>query len=204
MNIKCFFRKKIRIFAIILLAFSCQCNLLAMIKDVNKELVSAIKEGSIERVANCIERGANVNFVTHNGNTPLMYAARGLEPSEGIVSILIHNGANVDYYRRVSGSRSFHTTPLIFAVKNTNINIGIIKLLIGNGTDVDHVAIFNGASETALICAILFGRSFDIIELIINNSLDVDFVNSRGKKAIDYVEGLCEGKRRTALMNLFR
>ncbi len=196
--------KKIKILSFLLLIFSCQCNLLAMITDVNTELISAIKEGSLEKVVNCIQRGADVDFVTRNGNTPLMYAVWGLEPSEDIVRMLIDNGANVNYCRRKRGATSLHTTPLIFAVKNINADIGIIKLLIDNVADVDHVAIFNRENETALICAILFGRSLEIIELIFDSSLNLDFVNSRGKKAIDYVEGLCEGKRRTALMNLFR
>ena len=196
--------KKIKILPIILLIFSCQCNLLAMTTDVNSELVSAIKEGSIEKVYDCIQREADVNFVTDNGNTPLIYAVWGFEPSEEIVYMLIAHGADVNYCRVAPEVTTSNATPLIFAVKNKNVGVGIIRLLIDNGADVDHVAIFRRANETALLCAIFFGRSLEIVSLIMDNSLDVDFVDSYEKTAIFYVEKLPEGRRRTDLMNLFR
>lgn len=96
-------------------------------RDINQILLKAVHSGSISLVSASLNRGANVNTVDLNKQTPLMIASR-----KGFLTIaeyLIHSGAKVDYINKNGESA------LICAAKNNHTEI--IELLELHGAKLN-------------------------------------------------------------------
>jgi len=91
------------------------------------------KECIIDRF---IEKGADVNLMDRDGNSPLAYAIK--ENYLSIVKLLIKNGANVNTKNKDGNS------PLVDAIQTNNLTV--VKLLTENGADV-HIKNNEGNSS---------------------------------------------------------
>lgn len=93
-------------------------------KDLNKELIEACREGNIEEVKLLIEAGADVNAVDDFRFSPsLMWAS--YYGHTGIAKLLIDAGADIN-----AVNKDCHTA-LTWAVRDKDIEM--IKLLIDAG-----------------------------------------------------------------------
>ena len=85
------------------------------------------KNAPTEFIRELIEKGANVNTTTGNGETPLHFAARGDSPKA--VSLLLANGADVNAKDKDGD------TPLHYAASRNHPKA--VSLLLANGADVN-------------------------------------------------------------------
>lgn len=110
-------------------------SLIIMGMDVNEKylghphLINMCIEGNIEYVEKLIKNGADINYETKDGWTPLSYAI--FSQKANLVEVLIQNGADVNY--EIKGG----LTPLTEAIGADDANL--VELLIKNGADVNHV-----------------------------------------------------------------
>lgn len=131
-------------------------------KELNEAFITAINNGELDEVGKLLEAGANVNYVDHYGNTPLIIAvdhARALsqfstqaqerylsrwEQREEIVQIILNLAANVNH------ADNDGNTALMVAIENHDLNT-VQNLLKTPGININQ---FNNDGDTALIIAI--------------------------------------------------
>jgi ankyrin repeat protein len=125
-----------------------------------------------------IEKGANVNAVNTDGNTPLHMTAQKaiLMQNLKLAELLIDKGANVN------AVNTDGNTPLYYVAsrpdrteKNENRTL-LAELLIKNGADVKAL---NGKNTTILHVAILM-QNLKLAELLIDKGANVNAVNTDG------------------------
>ncbi len=134
------------------------------------EFLNAIRSDRADSVEILIKNGANVNAITRNGTTALMYASSFVERTN-IVKILIKNGANVN------AKESHGWTALMHAAARGCINV--VEILIKNGANVNAKSP-NG--WTALMYASKNGH-MRIAEMLIEKGADVEARNEDGQNA---------------------
>ena len=121
--------------------------------SISSALSRAAASGRTEMVQFLIKNGADVNFNTVAGYTPLALASKA-----DIASILLENGADVNKINQLSNGGD--VTALIEAAER---NYDIVKLLLENGADVNYVckdnmtALFNAVrnDRTDIACLLL-------------------------------------------------
>ena len=96
--------------------------------EKNKNLLIYVKNENINEIKNAIEDGADVNYTTQQGYTPL-YESVGTGNKE-IVSILIEAGAKID----VDGDE-YNGPPLVWAASKGDVDV--MKLLIEKGGNIN-------------------------------------------------------------------
>ena len=96
--------------------------------EKNKNLLIYVKNENINEIKNAIENGADVNYTTGHGYTPL-YESVGNGNKE-IVSILIKAGAKID----VDGDE-YNGPPLVWAASKGDVDV--MKLLIEKGGNIN-------------------------------------------------------------------
>ena len=97
-------------------------------KDINAELLEAVKKGEFDKVKSLISEGADVDARAFMNVTPLHLAAQYNEKKE-IVEMLLNKGAKVD----IADNRG--RTPLHLAAQNNNKEI--VDALIKAKANVD-------------------------------------------------------------------
>jgi ankyrin repeat protein len=95
------------------------------VQEWNGKLVDYSWRGNLNGVKECIENGADVNYISNDGWTPLMWSS--YKSHLKIVKTLIENGAEVNCKNK-NGD-----TPLIFSSRYGRLEI--VKILIENGAD---------------------------------------------------------------------
>jgi ankyrin repeat protein len=82
-------------------------------------LMRAVQTGNLAQVKDFIKQGANVNYSTASGMTPLMLAAKQIDNhnTEKIVKLLLDKGAEIDVPDSVG------STALVYAIVAKNMNI---------------------------------------------------------------------------------
>lgn len=133
------------------------------------DLLTAAKEGNIERVQELINEGVDLNMETDNGPTALMLAAR--YNNTEMVKILLKAGADLNIQQRKSG-----WTALMFAENN----IEIIKLLIQARAKLD---LYTVKGFTALILAIIHNK-VETVKLLIQAGAKLDLYTVKGFTAL--------------------
>jgi len=100
--------------------------------SLEKQLMDEIDEGDIQKTKNLIDQGANVNYLTFDGSTPLMRAAKsrlrkyiGDERYVAIAQILLEKGAQINQ------TMEFGNTALMYAAGANNVPL--CKLLLNQG-----------------------------------------------------------------------
>jgi hypothetical protein len=91
----------------------------------------AAQRGDIDRVAQELQNGTDVNSDDGNSNTPLMWAVMASEDNSAMVRYLIEQGANV------KAANNFGFTILMEAAENGNAEI--VRLLLEAGAPADYV-----------------------------------------------------------------
>lgn len=95
--------------------------------DLNKELLNAAKSRDLDKVKECIKRGADVNTKSSNGRTSLHWAA--FEGCLSGVEYLIEKGAVID------AKDNTGRTPLHYATRNGYLSI--VQCIIEKGANFD-------------------------------------------------------------------
>jgi ankyrin repeat protein len=93
--------------------------------NLHDELISASKNGEVEKVKTMISKGADVNEKDSYGSTAIIYAVKS--GNCDCVNILIKSGADTNI-RNIEA-----WTPLLMATKAGNV--AIVKSLLDNGAD---------------------------------------------------------------------
>ena len=138
-------------------------------------LMEACSDDNIE-IAKCLlQRRADPNIISVDGDTALMIAVRG--GNLDITKLLLEKGALIN----VQDNRG--TTPLMFAV--TNNDLDIVKYLIQHGSDVN---IKDKNSNTALILSMKKSVSFDITKYLIQQGANVTYKRCQNILDIFYYE----------------
>lgn len=103
----------------------------------DNELINAIQKKDKNLVLTLLEKKYDVNSLSKEGHTPLMYAVNN-EMIE-IVKRLLENKANINYQRKDGSYTDLFDdndqTALIIAISKNNTEI--VKLLVDNGADIN-------------------------------------------------------------------
>lgn len=127
--------------------------------------------GNFEIAKALIEAGADTNASDHNGTTPLMDAALGMDDVR-MAELLVKNGADVNAREVQSLSALFYAA----AAGHDQI----LQYLISEGADVKHRGRFG---TTALMKAASNGHPANL-ELLLNFGLDVNAQDKSGWTAL--------------------
>lgn len=123
-----------------------------------QDLYELVSQDNIKAVKHLINRGADVNIIHQDYDTPLCAATR--KGNLEMMKLLVENGADVNegklYY------------PLHAAVNNTHTES--IKYLLDNGVNI------NKGEFTALFSAVTTGN-LDIVKLLVENGIDLNKSN---------------------------
>jgi ankyrin repeat protein len=98
-------------------------------------LIRAIESNNIRLMKRLIKEGANTNFITKYGYTPLMAAVNSLE----ITEYLVKNKAKVNIY-----NPKYRQNLLSYAISMGKNNNNVIKFLINNNANTKN-ALYNSA-----------------------------------------------------------
>lgn len=121
-------------------------------------LYRAASRGDVNRMAELIDLGANVNEAISGDGSPLIGAARG--GHLGAVQLLLERGADPNLAVEGDGN------PLIMAAREGHTEI--VKLLLDRGAYIDQVV---RGDETALIQASAAGR-INVVRLLLERKAD--------------------------------
>ena len=122
-----------------------------------------------------LAHGATVDAPTNFGETPLHWAASGINGLDKQVDlvefadVLIANGADVN---RKAGEGRSYKTPLNYAAENNNLPVA--KLLIAHGADVE------GGGSSPLSSAGVNGDFVEMAQVLVENGANVNARNSQG------------------------
>ena len=134
------------------------------------EVFDAIPNGDMEKIANYIQSGKNLDltddrFNNHKGDTLLLRAVEYRDAD--IVRMLIDAGANPNLVNEKTGQ-----TPLYIAAGNEDLFI--MNMLIRGGADVNQLAGQGMYGRgTALHIAAVMGKS-ESVRLLLENGIDRD------------------------------
>ena len=129
----------------------------------DSSFINLCKTGSLERITDAIEKGANVNATDRKGITPLMTAVGRSVPEPRIVSALIEASADVNA-RSKDGS-----TALMWAARDSNLEV--VKLLIEASADV---LVQNADELSPLMYAAEFNSDPEVITTLIKAGADIN------------------------------
>lgn len=126
----------------------------------------ASSKGYDKEVERMIRMGADVNYETSEGATPLFFAVSNNHPD--VVSILLSNGADPNKQGRAGD------TPLLLAVWKNNIHIA--EMLIRNGADINYQDPYGA---TALHYASIY-NFFELTDMLLYYDADVNMKSTDG------------------------
>ena len=144
--------------------------------EKNKNLLIYVKNENINEIKNAIENGADVNYTTGHGYTPL-YESVGTGNKE-IVSILIKAGAKID----VDGDE-YNGPPLVYAASRGDVDV--MKLLIEKGGDINIQHKKDRSFDTPLHAASKNEKD-KAIEFLVDREADLTIKNNF-KKPLDII-----------------
>jgi len=132
------------------------------VKNIDEEMMEAVKKGDISKVQELIEKGANLNFKGRSGPLHQTIRLNRLK----IAELLIAKGADVN------AQNQWDWTPIFFS-KST----AAVELLISKGANPSHKA---EDGLTPLHMEALSGR-VKSADVLIKNGADVNARDNRGK-----------------------
>ena len=139
------------------------------IQELNKQLIFACRVGNLEQIQECIQKGANVNFIDNIGYTPLYWiAGYSMLQCAEMAKALIEAGANVNF------KDNYGETPLHLATNRNpgiKIKVELVKVLVEAGADVNAK---NSNGWTPLICAEYFSNNKEEVIPILEAQLKKD------------------------------
>ncbi len=141
-------------------------------EELNKQLLTAAKEGDTKKIKNLLSDGAEVNTSDWGGGlTPLLEAAfRGHLES---VKLLIHSGANIN-----AATKHYGNTAIELAMSNNCPEI--VSFLLSKGADIHQC---DSQGGNALLWAVE-GKVTNIIREILELKPNLDHQNMNGLTAL--------------------
>jgi hypothetical protein len=121
-----------------------------------------------------------INSCEENKETPLLCAIQNSKQQYNVIKYLIDCGANVNSINYEKKS------PLLYAIEN-NSGFNIIKCLIDHGANVNYVHKYQGISKPILHYAFLNNCSYETIEYLVKNKVDVNAVDDVGNMFSYYI-----------------
>jgi ankyrin repeat protein len=150
-------------------------------KAINEALFKSLAEWDLTKVENLLQRGADVDAKTGNGNTPLYFASEyGWSDA---VKLLVKYGAYVnekdsDGYAPISGAVAAG-------------HVDLVELLAHLGADVK---VKENDGETLLHIALKDSEKIDkvaLIKVLVKLGADVNAKDTNGKSPLDLAADLC-------------
>jgi beta-lactamase regulating signal transducer with metallopeptidase domain len=141
-------------------AFEAFQRALGSTRAIDRALVEAAAEGSMEDVTDLVDKGADINATVLGDGSPLIAAAR--EGRLGTVTFLLDRGADPNH--GVSGDGN----PLIMAAREGHVTI--VELLLNRGADVERVV---PGDENAMIQASGEGR-LAVVKVLVARGANVN------------------------------
>jgi len=142
----------------------------AQVLTLNK----AIVEGDKAMVSSMLYNGQAVNQKDQMGNYPICIAA--YYDNTEILQELINYGANIHQQNKMN-----NTALIIAAAKGFEKHV---QLLINNGADPNDIG-YQGFSALMYACAAPEPINFNVIEILIFNGADVNYINNENNTALD-------------------
>lgn len=162
--------------------FPISSNAYAQPSPVTERLMQLVSDNYLpEYLEPVIEAGADVNYATENGFTPLMVVANQMSCNPGSVQLLVDAGANLDAQESTTGY-----TALLFNV--TQPCPEVAEILIDNGADVN---IANDEGITPLMYASgsqysAPGEEVETYQRIIDAGANLNAQDNEGRTAAVY------------------
>ena len=167
--------------------------------DLNKRLYSAAYEGSLNKVKQCLEEGADANFQNILGNTAAHVAcARG---RDDILEALITAGCDINI-RNKENNQAIH-----FACMDENKvpdqksnRLGVVKNLLSMKADPNS----EGSYQYTPLHYLAFNQNFDprnVIELLVKSGANIDSRNKWQLTPLHMSAGECLLNNSRVLLN---
>ncbi|WP_353272555.1 ankyrin repeat domain-containing protein [Wolbachia endosymbiont (group A) of Urophora cardui] len=139
--------------------------------SLDKQLFTAVQDGSLNKVQDLVSRGANLDAIdihdatddNNHGWTPILYAAKGSKWD--IVKFLIVRGA------KFNNEITYQGTPLHFAVQKNDL--GMVQFLLNKGAKVESEDSYN--RKPLHLAAEVSG--LNIMKLLLGNGANVDAID---------------------------
>ena len=162
----------------------------------DNDFIKLCAKGNIKEIDSALKNGANINALSKDNSTALMWAARF--NNSDVVNYLINKGANINS-ENLKGRTAFD-----FASVNENLTDSDALLTLKYKTDKEFLklcksapldeiknAINNGSNvnskskdnSTALMFAARF-NSEDVVKFLIENGANISFKNNNGRNAL--------------------
>lgn len=138
---------------------------------LNRALLDASYDGSVEEVKELLQKGADINTKNEYGSTPFKLAIAGNNYS--VVQLFLQLGQNPN---RESDEAIPVVTPLMSAAANGNIEL--LQLLLKYGANPDHPT---SAGGTALMSAT---RHTEIFKILINHNANIHARDNYGRTVL--------------------
>ena len=145
--------------------------------EKNKALLRYVRNEDVDNIRSALKQGANVNYATPQGYTPL-YESAGIGNKQ-IISMLLDAGAEID----VPGDE-YNGPPLIWAAAKGDVNS--IKLLLEKGGNINIKHEKNGSGNTPLHVASSNTKD-DAILFLVRNGADLTIQNEFLRRPLDII-----------------
>jgi len=163
-------------------------------------LTLAVKTGQGDVVRLLIDRGANLEWKTTYGDTPLMCAV-GDDDLYDIAELLIEFRVNIETRNHAKN------TPLIGAIRFSDTPVPIVQLLLSKGVNIEPI---NGFGRTPLIQA-TYENHVEVVRLLIEQGAKTSARDTNGDTSLiiaakqnsgAIVQLLIEGRASLELTNI--
>ncbi len=140
-----------------------------------------------------IKNGADVNAISKDGRTPLMWAA---DNSFKATRLLLDAGANVNAFAEQDGMNA--VIQATFGILSKKITTNVIDLLLKNGADIDGSLSGKDVSGwTALLFASV-NNDYDLVNYLLDHGADVNHTSDEGQTALS----LAKQQKNKKIINL--
>ena len=146
--------------------------------DKDKALLTFVGHGDITNIKTSIGAGANVNYVTRQGYTPL-YESMSIG-NQQIVKILLDAGATID----VPGD-GYNGPPLVWAAAKGDVNIMKLLLEKGGNINIKHENDIKGIGGSTALHKASKNKRDNAILFLIDKGADLTITNKYGQTAMD-------------------
>ena len=143
------------------------------VSSIEEELLTSIRENKTEKSEELIRQGVSPNHKDHDGNTPIVHAARN--KNARLMAILINNGGVLS----INWTNNEKKTALMYSAKAGDVDT--LRLLLHSGAEVDFQ---DTQGYTALMMAAINGRQKIVEALLEHGKCAINVQNKWGHTAL--------------------